>query len=137
MGQVSEPDSLAAISRRFVYADWTTRLPHPETGMIRLTRPAVLSLLSLVGASPTPVSAEDEVRYNRDVRPILSNRCFKCHGPDLKKSGLDLQTRETALKPAKSGEPAIIPGKSADSHLLQRLTAEVNERMPPRGDPLT
>jgi mono/diheme cytochrome c family protein len=104
--------------------------------MIRLTRPAVLSLLSLVGASPTPVSAADEVRYNRDIRPILSNHCFKCHGPDLKKSGLDLQTRDTALKPAKSGEPAIVPGNAAASHLIQRVLAEDSDRMPPRGEPL-
>src|SRR5437879_4324406 len=83
-------------------------------------------------------SAADEIRFNRDIRPILSNRCFKCHGPDLKKGGLDLQNRDTALKQLKSGGLAIVPGKSAESLLIQRVTAEdMTERMPPKGEPLT
>src|SRR5687768_136684 len=49
-------------------------------------------------AAPPPA----EVRFNRDVRPILSNRCFKCHGPDLKRAGLDLQSRDGAVKVLKS-----------------------------------
>ncbi len=101
------------------------------------TRPAVLLLVGLVCAWPGSARAADEIRFNRDVRPILSNRCFKCHGPDLKKSGLDLQTRDTALKPAKSGSPAIVPGNAAASHLVERIIAEGSDRMPPRGDPLT
>src|SRR5580704_15060121 len=105
--------------------------------MTRLPRLAVVMLISLICAWPGSARAADEVRYNRDVRPILSNRCFKCHGPDLKKSGLDLQTRDTALKPAKSGSPAIVPGNAAASQLVQRVTAEGSEHMPPRGDPLT
>jgi mono/diheme cytochrome c family protein len=79
-----------------------------------------------------------EVSFNRDIRPILSSTCFKCHGPDLKKGGLDLQTRETALKPAKSGQPAIVPGKSAESELIRRiLSHDEQERMPYKGNPLS
>jgi mono/diheme cytochrome c family protein len=82
--------------------------------------------------SATP--AGTEVRYNRDIRPILSNRCFKCHGPDLKKGGLDLQSRDSATRELKSGHIAVVPGKSADSELITRVSAEdASERMPPKG----
>jgi hypothetical protein len=82
-------------------------------------------------------AAPGEVRYNRDARPILSNRCFKCHGPDLKKGGLNLRTRTGALKKLRSGGAAVVPGKSAQSLLIERVTAEdPAERMPPRGEPL-
>ena len=91
-------------------------------------------LLALLAAS----AAAGEVRFNRDVRPILSNRCFKCHGPDLKKGGLNLQTRDGALKPRGRRGPAIVPGKGSASRLIERITAtDPGERMPPKGDPLT
>src|SRR5690348_5854861 len=93
-----------------------------------------LLLLALLDSS----SASGEVRFNRDVRPILSNRCFKCHGPDLKKGGLNLQARDSALKPRGRRGPAIVPGKGADSRLIERVSAaDPAERMPPKGDPLT
>src|SRR5258708_102771 len=82
-------------------------------------------------ANPAPAT-QAEISYNRDVRPILSNRCFKCHGPDLKKGGLNLRERDIAVK------EAIVPGKSAESLLIERITAEdADERMPPKGQPLT
>jgi hypothetical protein len=100
-----------------------------------LRRSAVL--LALLTLQPSR-SAADEIRFNRDIRPILSNRCFKCHGPDLKKGGLDLQNRDTALQKLKSGGLAIVPGKSAESLLMERVTAaDATERMPPKGEPLT
>src|SRR5262249_13710218 len=74
------------------------------------------------------------ISFNRDIRPILSNRCFKCHGPDLRKAGLDLQSRQSALKELKSGNVAIVPGKSDESELIERVTSPLqSERMPPKG----
>jgi hypothetical protein len=93
-----------------------------------------VTLSDALRAAPPPA----EVRFNRDVRPILSNRCFKCHGPDLKKGGLDLQSRATALKPLRKGRLAIVPGNSAGSRLIERVTSDdETERMPPKGAPLT
>jgi uncharacterized protein DUF1553/uncharacterized protein DUF1549/cytochrome c len=91
----------------------------------------------LLAAEPAaqPLTA---IGFNRDIRPILSNKCFKCHGPDLKKGGLDLQTRDSALKPLKTDGFAIVPGNSADSRLLEKVLAkDPSQRMPPKGDPLT
>ena len=79
-------------------------------------------------------TANDHVDFSRDVRPLLSQFCFKCHGIDDKarKAKLRLDDREAALQPAKSGERAIIPGKSADSELIKRiLTNDEDEVMPP------
>ena len=77
--------------------------------------------------------AADRVSFNRDIRPILSDTCFQCHGPDEKqrKAGLRLDLREIALKPAESGAPAIVPGKPTDSELVKRLLADDDSHMPP------
>lgn len=88
----------------------------------------------------TSVSAAD-VQFNRDVRPILSNHCFTCHGPDAttREGALRLDQRESATKPAESGEIAIRPGDVDHSELIRRITSsDADEKMPPAGGkPLT
>ncbi len=79
-------------------------------------------------------AAEPRLEYNRDIRPLLSNNCFKCHGADGKerKAGLRLDVREEALKPAESGRKAIVPGKPDGSALVSRIFAARADRvMPP------
>ena len=73
------------------------------------------------------------VDFNRDVRPILSDKCFHCHGPDEqgRKAKLRLDTREGALR-ERDGERVIQPGRSATSELLLRITStHEDEVMPP------
>ncbi len=75
-------------------------------------------------------SASGPVDFNRDIRPILSDNCFSCHGPDDKqrKAGLRLDTKEGAF--ARPG--VIVPNDSASSRLIQRITAkDPDQRMPP------
>lgn len=91
------------------------------------------ALLGLLAAT-AGARAEDRVSFNRDIRPIFSDTCFQCHGPDEKKrkAGLRLDTRETAVKPAESGETAIVPGQPEQSELVKRLlAADKDEVMPP------
>jgi hypothetical protein len=79
-------------------------------------------------------SAKPSVDFTRDVKPILSNYCFACHGPDpaKRKAGLRLDRREDAIRQRKSGAVAIIPGASSRSALIQRVTSDDDgERMPP------
>ena len=90
-----------------------------------------LSLAILLLIAP---AMRAEVDFQREVRPILSATCFKCHGPDeaTRKGGLRLDIREQALKPAKSGEIAIIPGDTSKSELVRRiLTHDEDDLMPP------
>ena len=92
-------------------------------------RSAVLLLFTTLAAS-----AAEKVSFNRDIRPILSDKCFACHGPDDKKrdSGLRLDIREQAVRPAESGDTAIVPGKPDASQLLGRvLSKDRDEVMPP------
>jgi hypothetical protein len=103
-------------------------------GAHRLLCLAVIWTVWLASAAP---GAEREIRFNRDIRPILSNRCFKCHGPDLKKAGLDLRSFTGATQKLKSGRSPVVPGKSSASELIARVSGEGTERMPPKGDPLT
>ena len=80
-------------------------------------------------------AAAQDVDFNRDVRSILADKCYKCHGPDAKEvqGGLRLDLRDVVTKPAESGETAIVPGKPADSELVRRITSDDDsERMPPK-----
>lgn len=80
------------------------------------------------------LNAAEPVDFNRDVRPILSNHCFTCHGPDAatREAGLRLDQRDAAVKQLDSGETAIVPGKLATSALLARITStDADLRMPP------
>jgi mono/diheme cytochrome c family protein len=84
-----------------------------------------------------PAGAADPIRYSRDVRSILSSNCFKCHGPDLKKGDLDLQSFAAATKKLSSGSVAIVPEKPEMSELLRRVSShETDVRMPPKGEAL-
>ena len=95
----------------------------------------LLLCLGLLGKGfLSEVRAADRVSFNRDIRPILADACFQCHGADEKqrKAGLRLDVKDLALKPAESGTVAIVPGKPIESELVKRLLADDdNVRMPP------
>lgn len=89
-------------------------------------------------AAPT-VAAVD---FNHDIRPILSDHCFACHGPDEKrrKAKLRFDTKDGAFAELRGGGRAIVPGKPGDSEMIRRTTAtDADEIMPPsgRGKPLS
>jgi hypothetical protein len=97
----------------------------------RMFRFSALPVLALVLPSPSVRAAVD---FNRDIRPLLSDNCFNCHGPDAatRKAELRLDDRTGALTPAKSGKPAIVPGKPDESELVHRIfTGDTDDLMPP------
>ena len=98
-------------------------------------------VLAILAVSAAPVFAED-VDFNRDVRPILSNKCYACHGPDdeQRQAGLRLDDAKIATHELESGATAIAPGNPDASELLVRVTSSDDAvRMPPAefGKPLT
>src|SRR5688572_8305699 len=80
------------------------------------------------------LTAADPIDFNRDVRPILSDKCFACHGPDPKHRGAKLRLDdEKSAKADRDGYHVVAPGKPAESELLARITAaDVADRMPPK-----
>ncbi len=95
-----------------------------------------LLLLSFADTSlrAAPASAPDKVSFNRDIKPLLSDRCFKCHGPDEKsrEAKLRLDIPEGAFKKLEDGMFVIQPGNLAKSELVRRITAkDPDDRMPP------
>lgn len=86
-------------------------------------------------AQSDPKSPPDFVR---EVRPILEQNCFKCHGPEKQKGGLRFDTKEGTLKTGDSGEKAIVPGHAAQSRLIKLVSSkDEDERMPTKGEPLS
>ena len=86
-------------------------------------------LLAALLLAPLAAShAAEPLRYNRDIRPILSENCFACHGPDKanQKAGLRLDVRDAAIQPAKSGDSAIVPGDAEKSTLVARIFEEAD-----------
>ena len=82
------------------------------------------------------VFAEEKVDYLKQIKPILRERCYACHGALKQEGGLRLDTVALAIKGGESGA-AIQPGDVAATILLDRVTAvEEAERMPPEGEPL-
>src|SRR3954468_1969628 len=89
--------------------------------------PAVL--LVYVGCA----AGHAQVRFNRDIRPIMAETCFRCHGPDKnsRMAGMRLDIRDEALKPTSSGAVPIVPGDPERSAIIQRVFAAAPRTMPP------
>lgn len=106
-------------SREFMMPDCS---PKTKTSL------KLLSLLVLCTAMPASEARVEEIDFNRDIRPLLSNNCFFCHGPDEEHREADLRLDQE--KAAKEG--AIEPGDAEASELYARLvTSDPDLKMPP------
>jgi hypothetical protein len=99
-------------------------------------RLAILAISAwwLASLSAQAAKPDAPINYNREIRPILSNNCYKCHGPDAeeRQAGLRLDIRAEALKPTELGHKAIVPGKPGASALVRRINStKANFIMPP------
>ena len=90
----------------------------------------LLALLPLLTVAAPAEDLPAPVDFNREIRPILSDKCFSCHGPDKKerKGRLRLDLEESARNPKKG---AIVAGKPRDSKLIHRITSDDEEELMP------
>jgi hypothetical protein len=102
-----------------------------------MTTPLRIAMLLLVVAGTAlvaPAAAESKIDFNRNIRPILSNKCYACHGPDEghREAGLRLDDEQIATTELESGATAIVPGQPEASELIARITStDEATRMPP------
>src|SRR5688572_15168605 len=91
---------------------------------------ALLCFAATVSAAP--------VYYVKDIQPILSARCYECHGPEKHKGGFRADSRLHAFGATDSGEKPIVAGSVEKSLLLKLVrSADKDEQMPPKGERLT
>ena len=105
---------------------------------MRQLHPFLLTLMALLfcGIASRPAVADERVNYMEQIKPILRERCFACHGALKQEGSLRLDTAALAIKGGDSGA-AIKPGDVKASLLLKRVAAsDAGERMPPEGEPL-
>jgi len=100
---------------------------------VRLTATTVITWLVVNGSVAVFAAAPaDAVRFNRDIRPIMSDSCWHCHGPGTQKADLRLDRRDDALRETASGTVPIVPGKPEASEIIRRILApDESELMPP------
>ena len=99
-----------------------------------LRRTFITAGVLLVFATANAAAGDVPVNFNRDVRPILSDKCFACHGPEAasRKAGFRLDQRESAIGKAESGMTPVSPGDPDASELIARITTDDESlRMPP------
>ncbi|MDG1808638.1 MAG: DUF1553 domain-containing protein [Pirellulaceae bacterium] len=91
-------------------------------------------LISVGSLNVVPIAAQDTIDFSRDIRPILADHCFTCHGPDAatREGGFRLDDLASALGEADSGEHPIVAGDLSASELVRRIrSADEGELMPP------
>jgi hypothetical protein len=117
---------------------------HPNTTAMRIKQFWILAWLFVLSiswnaclhtAEEEPTEMPDIVSYNFHIRPILSDKCFTCHGPDVSKleAGLRLDLPEHAFAPLKEtkGAFALVPGKPEESELFKRISSTDSTYMMP------
>ena len=107
--------------------------------MRTLRAAAVLAACGFCAPAPAqlPPAASEAVDFERQIQPLFAQRCYACHGAGNQMNGLRLDAPAAALKGGHSG-PAILPGDSAGSRLIQMVAGHLTKtRMPPVGEPLT
>ena len=100
-----------------------------------MRRTCLLILIGSLAIAQTklPPAANRKIDFEKDVQPLLAQKCYACHGDDVQQSGLRLDKRQNALRGGDYG-PVIKPGNSAESKLIRRLVnGDGGMQMPPTG----
>jgi len=106
-------------------------------GSLGLGTAFVMPVVAQAGSAQTlssskPASASAAEFFETQIRPVLAENCFSCHGPKKQKAGLRLDSRDSLLKGSENG-PVIVPGKVEKSKLIQAINYVGDPQMPPKG----
>ncbi|MBM4074333.1 MAG: hypothetical protein FJ267_01655, partial [Planctomycetes bacterium] len=107
--------------------------------LLILITPIVLIATAANVSSGNDHSSLDRIEFNRDIRPILAAKCFRCHGldPHARKGDLRLDDRPSAVLETRQ-PPAVVPGSPERSEVIRRIySTNVDEQMPPPDSNLT
>src|SRR6478735_6505800 len=93
----------------------------------------ILAFALIATGAARSSAASAHLEYNRDIRPILSENCFSCHGADSasRKAKLRLDSFADATAKREEGSPALIPGKPSESEVIRRIFDAGDDLMPP------
>ena len=119
--------------RNLQQQDWR-KIPNRAAACFQNFGPAVALLIWALAGSTDAVRANEPLDFQQDIRPILSEHCFQCHGPDegARQGELRLDLRDAAMSERSSGESALVPGNAEASQLLRRVaTNDPEQVMPP------
>jgi len=117
---------------RFAWNDWRRLLC-----LAAALATTALTDAAEIDLSKLPPPASRHIDFATDIEPLLADKCLSCHSSNQRKSGLNLETRETALKGGEHYSPAIGPGQSAQSPLIHLVAGLVPDMvMPKKGDRL-
>lgn len=123
------------LNRRLVHPTGSESMTSRKSAVAELCHAFMIFTVSLfAGSASSSVAAEGRIEFNRDIRPILSNNCYQCHGPDKNQlqAGLRLDRSESAQSKLESGHTAIVPHDPTASELIARITtSDPNLVMPP------
>ncbi len=134
-----KPAAVAVVS----YGVSTTRFHPPAPSRMKLNRisaclaillASLLAVLQVRWVAADEVQDQPVVEFNNEIRPLLQNKCFRCHGPDdeARESDLRLDARRAAIAQQESGSVAIFPGHADQSEIIERVTTtDEGLRMPP------
>ena len=115
-------------------------MPFIPTAFVSLTIllvPVARARAADLDLSKLPPSAATAVDYVKDIQPLLSDHCVKCHGPEKQKGGLRLDNKASAFQGGDDGK-VLVAGKSAESRLIHLIAGlEPDTVMPPKGEPLS
>ena len=89
----------------------------------------IFSIILLAAAARAAIPPEQVEFFEKQVRPVLADQCYKCHGPDKQKADLRLDSREALLKGADTG-PVVVPGDPDKSSLIKSIRHEGDMKMP-------
>src|SRR5436309_15587792 len=101
-------------------------------GAIMGVAPRLLFVIAISSAG-APAFAAAPISFNRDIRPVMSDTCFRCHGPDKssRMANMRLDLRDEAVKPLRNGKTPIVPGKPEESEIIARIFSNDAKQMPP------